>query len=53
MLRRPGESPITPREEGCSSTAFATVEFDVNGVWANPAGRGSPLTSNSTVAAVP
>jgi hypothetical protein len=53
MLRRPSTFHPTPREEGCSSTAFDTVYAIAYPGWCNLADRGSVYAIAYTVSAVP
>jgi len=53
MLRRPSDWPSKPREEGCSSTAFAEFAKRSSSVWNNPADRSSDEERFANSAAVP
>jgi len=41
MLRRPSNYQATPREEGCSSTAYGFLDLISQVAWNNLASRGS------------
>jgi hypothetical protein len=53
MLRRPSECLAVPREEGCSSTAFASLVRNSSALWFNLAGRGSAEEFLTSEAALP
>jgi len=53
MLRRPSGYHATPREEGCSSTAFEPARYRDAPVWNNPAIRGSGFAIANNFPALP